>query len=259
MFDSHNNIENWGIMPFIKIGNTLVNTYSIFMLLGLLLGFILIKSLIKRNGDDHSGGTVIILASALFFGTLGAKLPIWIMNFHEIFNESFTLERLYSGRTIVGGFIGGVIGVMIVKKITGVKIRRGNQLAPGIALGMMFGRMGCFLKGCCYGVSSNLPWSMDFGDHILRHPTQLYEIIFHFISLTFLLKTKSYEKEGGRYLSLYLIAYLSYRFFSEFIRIHDRIFLGLTSYQIFSILGICLILLKEVVMGNRGYRGQTNI
>jgi len=247
MFDSHNNIENWGLMPFIKMGHIHINTYSVFMFLGLLTGYLLIRYFIKRQGKSDPRGTIPILVSALVFGTLGAKIPIWIAHYPEIFNDSFTFARLLSGRTIVGGFIGGFLGVQLVKKVLGVKIRKGNQIAPGIALGMMFGRTGCLLKGCCFGIVSNVPWAMDFGDHILRHPTQMYEIIFHFLALTFLLYVKSYDHEGGKYLSIYLITYMGYRFLSEFVRIHDSIFLGLTSYQLFAVIGILLILVKEYV------------
>lgn len=245
MFDSHEHIEGWGILPFIKFGNVIFNTYSVCMLLGLVAGYGLIRYLMKRYEPFESGSTMLIIVSALVGGTLGAKLPIWIAHYHVIFNASFEFQRLLSGRTIVGGFIGGVLGVVSVKKMLGIRTRKGNLFAPGIALGMILGRVGCFLKGCCYGTPSNLLWAVDFGDGILRHPTQIYEILFHGVALLWLIRVRCYEFHGGKYLSLYIGSYMVYRFFSEFLRIHDPIFRGLTSYQIFALLGVGMLVLKE--------------
>ncbi len=83
-----------------------------------------------------------------------------------------------SGRTIVGGIIGGVAAVWLVKRRLGIKQRLGNYLVPSLALGIFFGRIGCFLAGCSYGVATRLPWGVDFGDGVLRNPTQLYEALF---------------------------------------------------------------------------------
>lgn len=247
MFDSHIFGEEWGIMPIIKIGPYEFDAYGFFVFMGLILGLFLIYFLLHRYSTRKSYNSIIILFSALFFGTLGAKLPIWIAHYKLIFGNGFSLEKLLIGRTVVGGFIGGFIGVFLTKKFLGIKIRCGNQLASGIALAMIFGRLGCFFRGCCYGTASNLHWAVDFGDGVLRHPTQLYEVLFHLFMLIFLIWKKSYKVEGGKYLSFYLIIYFVYRFFSEFIRIHEKVAFGLTSYQLFCILGIILIMIKEVI------------
>ena len=88
---------------------------------------------------------------------------------------------LMSGKTIVGGLIGGLFAVEWVKRQIGEKSSTGDLFAAPIALGVAIGRIGCFLGGLpdgTYGTPTSLPWGVDFGDGIPRHPTQLYESDF---------------------------------------------------------------------------------
>jgi prolipoprotein diacylglyceryltransferase len=85
------------------------------------------------------------------------------------------------GKTIVGGLVGGWVAVEWVKKLRRLSIRTGDLFALPLTLGIALGRIGCFLTGLSdqtYGNVTSLPWGIDFGDGIRRHPTQLYEIAF---------------------------------------------------------------------------------
>src|SRR5262249_24408376 len=82
------------------------------------------------------------------------------------------------GKAIVGGLIGGLVGGELEKRWAGLTRRTGDLFAMPLALGIAIGRIGCFLSGLpdrTYGTPSSLPWAVDFGDGIPRHPTQLYE------------------------------------------------------------------------------------
>ena len=108
------------------------------------------------------------------------------------------------------------------------------RLAPGAVVGDR--GWGCFFNGCCYGVSTSLPWGVDFGDGIPRHPTQIYESLFH-LSMAFLLIV--IIRHGwlrNQRLKFYLIAYGVYRFFTEFIRPESIYALGLTYFQMVAVL-----------------------
>jgi len=86
-----------------------------------------------------------------------------------------------SSKTIVGGLIGGLIAVEIVKKIAGIRTPTGDLFAIPLCVGIAVGRIGCFLTGLddgTFAVATTLPWGINFGDGIARHPTQLYEIVF---------------------------------------------------------------------------------
>lgn len=88
---------------------------------------------------------------------------------------------MLQGKTVVGAMIGAVAGVELTKKVIGVKKSAGDAFVYPLILGTAIGRIGCFLTGLSdktYGTPTTLPWGFDFGDGILRHPTQLYEITF---------------------------------------------------------------------------------
>jgi prolipoprotein diacylglyceryltransferase len=85
------------------------------------------------------------------------------------------------GKTIVGALIFGLIAVELMKRYIGVSQSTGDLYAISLALGIAIGRIGCFLTGLTdntHGTPSTLPWAINFGDGIPRHPTQLYEIVF---------------------------------------------------------------------------------
>src|SRR5205814_8788826 len=91
--------------------------------------------------------------------------------------------------------------------------------------------LACFTAGCCHGVATDLPWGVDFGDGICRHPTQLYEFGFHLGCAVILSKLQARGLLRGQLIKLYIIAYLVYRFATEFIRREPKVWLDLTIYQ----------------------------
>jgi len=103
-----------------------------------------------------------------------------------------------------------------------------------VAVGV--GRLSCFVAGCCYGTETSLPWGVDFGDGRLRHPTQLYEFIFHLSAAAALAWLKRRGMFRQQLFKLYIISYLVYRFATEFIRPEPRLVGPLTGYQIAALL-----------------------
>ena len=96
---------------------------------------------------------------------------------------------LVGGKTIVGALVGGLISVELAKRYIGLRTSTGDLYAIPLALGIAIGRIGCFLTGLSdntYGTPTNLPWAVNFGDGIPRHPTQIYEIIFLLALIPFL-------------------------------------------------------------------------
>ncbi len=138
---------------------------------------------------------------------------------------------LENGKTIVFGLVGGYFGVELAKALLEVRVKTGDSFAVPVAAALAIGRLACFTAGCCHGIVTNLPWAVDFGDGLRRHPTQLYESAFHLTAalvLTWLMRRRALR---GQLIKLYLIAYLIYRFLTEFIRPEPVLALGLTGYQ----------------------------
>ncbi len=246
MIDSHYHPENWGILPILfRLGSFSVSSYSFFVLLALFVGAFVFYLESKKQKFDNEP-TFIIAVAALLGGAIGAKIIVWLIYFPQITAHP-TLESLLSGRSIIGGFIGGITAVVITKKIFKIQGKRGNLFAPAIALGLSIGRVGCFLRGCCYGITTSLPWGVDFGDGILRHPTQLYESVFSFGMFFYLQYLKTKNPKPGELLRIFLIYYFIFRFFLEFIKYEPKTIGPLTIYQIVAIL-VLGYLLRDLIL-----------
>lgn len=240
----HSVSEHWGIRPILfHVGSFGVPAYSFFVLLGLAVG-VAVYFYEARRGKKLSEQGFFIFIGSLAGGALGAKLMELAINYKLVLAAA-SPEVLLSGRTIVGGLIGGAAGAMLTKKAMGLNERRGNFFAPAIAAGLAIGRLGCFFQGCCYGVPTPLPWGVNFGDNIPRHPTQLYESAFMLLMFVYLEKVKNRPNLApGRLFDVLMMSYFTFRFFIEFIRVEKPAFWGLTVFQ--------LISLAVIIYFNRG-------
>ncbi len=101
------------------------------------------------------------------------------------------------------------------KLVCGVKESTGDNFVLPLAVGTAIGRIGCFLAGLydgTYGTATTLPWGLDFGDGVSRHPTQLYEIVFVLLlALAITLWRRRWSLPSGLAFKAYLWAYLLWR------------------------------------------------
>jgi phosphatidylglycerol---prolipoprotein diacylglyceryl transferase len=119
------------------------------------------------------------------------------------------------GQSIVGGLLGGLLGVEIAKRVVGVTQSTGDRFVLPVLVGLSVGRIGCFIAGLqddTYGNATTLPWGVDFGDGIRRHPTQLYDILFALALLVLLRHWRPVlSREAGLQFKLMLASYLLWR------------------------------------------------
>lgn len=223
--------ENWGIRPTLfTVGGFGVPSYSVFMLLALLTG-ILVYILDARRRNTLSDNSFYILISAVTGGAIGSKVPMIVLYGREIAAHWPDLGILLSGRSIVGALVGGSIGVYLVKRFLKLQGRRGDPFAPAMAAGIAVGRLGCFLRGCCYGTPTALPWGFDFGDGIARHPTQLYESLFALGLFAALVALRDRVRTPGMLFRIMMVSYFAFRFAAEFVRVEPPGPLGLSVFQ----------------------------
>jgi len=235
--------EHWGVCPALHLGEMTVPAYGTFMLLALFAG-IVVYMLLARKQPAQGQQRLLLLLAAVIGGVLGAKIPVWVMNWRQIADALPDIGPILSGRTVVGGLIGGVLGVILMRRRLGIVEPSGNLFAPAIALAIGVGRLGCFLGGCCFGVAAGVPWAVDFGDGVPRHPTQLYESAFALALFIFLLASRRRYSEPGRLFGIFMIAYFTFRFGVEFLRAGDVTALGLTAAQLVS-LGVVAYYLRS--------------
>jgi prolipoprotein diacylglyceryltransferase len=138
------------------------------------------------------------------------------------FLRHFNLQVWMGQKTIIGGLLGGLIGVEQTKKIIGVTSSSGDLMTYPLIMALIIGRIGCHMAGLTDGTHGNpamLPWAVDFGDGIPRHPVNLYEVVFLCL-LTTLLYLREQRKPwpDGMKFKVFMVSYLSWRFLMEFIK-----------------------------------------
>ncbi len=169
------------------------------------------------------------LSLGAFCGAMiGGKLPFALADWHGLLSGRVWFE---SGKTIVFALVGGYFGVEFMKRRLGVVVKTGDGFAVPVAAAVGIGRLGCFAAGCCHGTATSLPWGVDFGDGVRRHPTHLYECAFHISAACVLAALKRRGLFKNQLIKLYILAYLNYRFATEFIRPEPVLAFGLTGYQ----------------------------
>jgi prolipoprotein diacylglyceryltransferase len=151
------------------------------------------------------------------------------------------------GQSIVGGLLGGLIGVEIAKRLAGVTGSTGDRFVVPILVGLSIGRIGCFIAGLedeTYGTQTSLPWGVDFGDGIARHPTQLYDMGFAVAGLLAHRRWRAkLAAEPGLEFKLLLASYLLWRFLVDGIKPVPYEFIGgLSGIQLVSIVALLLYL-----------------
>lgn len=179
---------------------------------------------------------------------LAAKLP-FMMGLPGFQGEKGVL---ISGKTILYGLVGGYAGVEVAKWSIGVRTKTGDTFVVPVAVSIGIGRLACFCGGCCYGLPTSWPWGVRFPhiDQQLRHPTQLYESIFH-LSMGAVCAVLYQRKVFRRQLiKFYFISYFVFRFLTEFVRPEAHVAQGMTIYQ-----WTCLFLIP--VFGWLWYRDRS--
>jgi phosphatidylglycerol:prolipoprotein diacylglycerol transferase len=219
---------------YVRIGPLALHPHWIFESLAYTAGFYLYRRHRRVRGDViERRARWCVIAAAMIGGLAGSRI-LAAFEDPSVLAASWSQPQLFlAGKTIVGGLIGGLIAVEWVKRLLGVRVATGDLLALPLALGIAIGRIGCFLSGLedqSYGVATRLPWAVNFGDGIARHPTQLYEVIFlAALAGVLVLRTGAMTTAGDRF-KLFMLGYLGFRLLVEFIKPGVRLG-GLTAIQ----------------------------
>jgi prolipoprotein diacylglyceryltransferase len=163
------------------------------------------------------------------------------------------LELLLSpgGKTIVGGLLGGWLGVAAVKKLSGIKRRTGDLFVLPLCVGIAVGRVGCLLAGLAddtYGKPTTLPWAVNLGDGVGRHPVQVYEILF--LALVGIVISRTANLPDGARFRLFIGSYLGWRILIDFWKPQPLIG-GMNLIQWSCLAGILVLVLDFVFLRKR--------
>jgi phosphatidylglycerol:prolipoprotein diacylglycerol transferase len=229
-----------------------IHPHLFFESIAYFIGFQFFLFLRRNHNPTVSFEDSMWLIIGCIFGALfGSKILAWFESPRDYWNHRDDFRVLVGGKSIVGGLLGGWIGVEFVKKRLRIFQQTGNVYVFPLLLGISIGRIGCFLTGLddrTFGIRTHLSWGVDFGDRIYRHPTQLYEICFLLSLGVVLFFVRNRFKEAGSLFRLFILSYLLFRFFIEFIKPRFGYFCGLSAIQITSLIGasVSFLSLKKI-------------
>lgn len=225
-----------------RIGPFVAHSYGAMIALGVFAAVFVAERRARKIGLNDT----ILFSLALWClggGMLGAKLLYLITELDAIIAGTFEWNSMLDGFVVYGGILGGILtGFIYVKCKKLPFLPYFDLVMPSIALAQGFGRIGCFLAGCCYGRETDSVFGVVFKNsnyapnNVALLPTQLISSaadFLHFFLLVFLAKK---VKKEGMIGAFYLIFYSIGRFLIEFLRNDPRGgVLGLSTSQFISV------------------------
>jgi len=158
--------------------------------------------------------------AALLGAMTGAKVLYLIAEGWQDWPQPDRWLRLASGKTILGGLIGGWLAVEGMKKLSGIRQTTGDWFAIVVPLGCALGRIGCILQGCCPGAvcAPGTRFALNDASGVPRWPAAPLELLFQFSFLSAAYSLQKFRILTGQRFHLYLISYGLFRFWHEFHR-----------------------------------------
>jgi len=220
-----------------RIGSLEVTSFGVLVAAGALVGLWLFGRELRAR--SLPANTLDVAIAGLFGGIVGAKLLFVAEHLGEEPFLDLLLDR--SGLSWFGGFAGGIgLGIVMIhhRRLPLVAVLAAST--PALAVGQMFGRLGCFLVGDDYGRPTSLPWGVAFPEGLPPitarvHPTQLYEAALLALIAALLVGWRRHGLPDRLLLARYFLLAGTVRFAVEFIRVNTRVLLGLTVAQFASL------------------------
>ncbi len=213
-----------------RIGSLNIYAYGFFIAIGFILGFMFaIRKSRQESIPDEK--IVDLLFLILISSMVGSRLLFVLVHLEDFRSDPLQIFRVWEGGLV---FYGGLLLAVVVSlgylKWSRLPVWKvADILSPAIALGLFFGRIGCFFAGCCYGKETALPWGITFTDlnslarlNVSLHPTQIYEAVGGLLLFLFLGWKGKRKAFDGQIFFLFLLLYSALRFGIEFLRDDPR-------------------------------------
>lgn len=211
------------------------------VLLGFLAaGWIMKRDLAHKHAPPELAGWIVV--AAMLGGLVGARVHLALTHWSEFSRDPLAFLTASSGLVWYGGLLGGVLATAWPIRAAGLPwLRVADSAAPGLALGLAFGRIGCHLAGDGdWGVPTSLPWGVAYPDAIAPwphppgvrvHPAMLYEMGLLLVLAAWLWGIRRRVGPDGAVFFLYLGLAGAIRFAVEIVRTNPVLALGLTEAQ----------------------------
>ena len=223
-----------------------LSPYGWLTLGGLAVSLVLWRRLARRDPR-----LLTIYLAALAGALVGAKAVYFLAEGYLHLGAPDRWQQWATGKSILGGLLGGYAAVEIVKRFLGYTGTTGDWFAPIVPLAIALGRVGCWASGCCRGIACPNAWyTVHDATGQARWPAVPVELLFNLLALAVVLWLRQTKRLPGQHFHLYLIAYGAFRFLHEFLRDEPRIIGPLTGYQIAA--------LAVLLLGVTRYRARSH-
>ncbi len=250
--------------PLWRLGPITVPVHGLFIALAVVAAAAMFTAEARRRGAMNEQSLVAV-AGALIGGAVGMRLSGWARHIDVDANTNLAYAWQFGSKSILGGLLGAYLGVLIAKRIGGYRGKTGDLFAPAVALGMAIGRIGCHLTEAP-GRPTGMPWGIHAPASTpecpgcltgqAMHPSFIYEIIFQLAAFVVLLWLRSRIDRPGELFVIYVASYAVFRFFVEFVRANETVWLDLTRPQWFLLPSLGLIGARLWIGYRRGYYAQ---
>ena len=209
-----------------RLGSLTIYAYGFFLALGFVVGLGLATLKARKEGIAFER-VVDLFFYTVVSAIIGSRILYVLINFDFFRKDFLQIFKMWEGGLVFyGGFllaVGVSIWYMRWNRLPLWKLA--DLFSPSIALGLFFGRIGCFFAGCCYGKETSLPWGVVFTDpaslaplNVPLHPTQLYEAATNLVIFFFLKWREKGKTFDGQVFWFFLFLYSVTRFFIEMLR-----------------------------------------
>ncbi len=240
----------------LKLGSLNIHAYGFFIAMGFIVGLLVALHVAKSEGLPSAQMLDIALITILC-AIIGSRLAYVLLNVTYYVQHPVDIFRIWQGGMV---FSGGLVAVALAM-IWYLKRRHlpfwkvGDICAPAIAIGQGFGRMGCFMAGCCYGKPTDVPWGVIFTDpntlaprNIPLHPTQLYAALGGILIFAVLMVLRTKRKFEGQVFLWFLILHSTGRLIMERLRGDDRGLIPGTEMSVTQLIALLILLTAVVVL-----------
>ncbi len=212
----------------LQFGRFTITSYGVMVALAFLAGLWTASRRSPREGIH--GEKVLDLGPWLIIGAIVGSRALFVISYWQEEFAGRPLIEIFKvwrgGLVFYGGLIGASLAFVLYARLKKLPLWKfADVLAPSIALGSVFGRIGCLLNGCCYGRECHLPWAITFPvssvsapGGVPRHPTQIYDALLNLVlyaGLAWLFRRKKFD---GQVFAVYLVGYAVFRSLVEIFR-----------------------------------------
>ncbi|HEX9038294.1 MAG TPA: prolipoprotein diacylglyceryl transferase family protein [Ktedonobacterales bacterium] len=214
--------------PWLQIGPVYLSTYSLCFLAAFITGGNMVYREAIRRGRATDEMLYVALG-ALAGGVIGCKVSMFIFLGPQTWVRDLPY-LWYSGQAWTGGFFGGYVGVLIVKRWRHITYATGDVFALALPVAQAIGRLGNLLGGDPFGLPTTLPWGI-IQQGVRRQPSAAYELILDLalFALLYILRDRMWR--SGDLFNLYVLGYCALRFLVDFTRADPHVLWGLTLVQ----------------------------